>query len=53
MLMGRSFFVPLNLFRTASFRLSPTDGTASVGERVASSATIRLTDPMPLDLVDN
>jgi hypothetical protein len=46
-----SFFEPLNSFRTASFTLSPTDGTASVGGLVASSATIRLTDPTQFDLV--
>ncbi len=49
--MASSFFEPLNSFRTASFTLSPTDGTASVGGLIASSATIRLTDPTQFDLV--
>lgn len=51
MFSATSFFAPLNSFRTASFTLLPTDGTASVGGLVASSANIRLTDPTQFDLV--
>lgn len=51
MFMASSFFERLNSFQTASFTLSPTDGAASVGGLVASSATIRVTETTQFDLV--